>query len=156
MQLFIKYIILLSLIFAPLTQVWAAQVDDVVEVARSLNESKRKAVIAKNMHFTSSESRAFWPVYNAYRAEMAKITTRLVHLVTDYANNYGKVSNIKAKALLNDFLSIKLASVKLKRKYVPRFSNVLPDKKVTRFYHLENKMDTFQSFDTARTIPLIW
>ena len=43
----------------------------------------------------------------------------------------------------------------LRRKYVDQFAEVLPGRKVARFYQIENKVDAVIRYDLAATIPVV-
>jgi hypothetical protein len=44
---------------------------------------------------------------------------------------------------------------KLIQSYLPRFRQALPEKKVARYYQLENKIRAVVNFELARSIPLV-
>ena len=43
----------------------------------------------------------------------------------------------------------------LLKSYIPKFSKVLPTKKVVRLYQVENKLDAILGYELARGIPLV-
>jgi hypothetical protein len=53
-----------------------AQTPEEIELARTIAETEKKVVVAKNMNLTNAESEAFWPVYNEYQADVRKISRR--------------------------------------------------------------------------------
>jgi hypothetical protein len=60
-----------------------------------------------------------------------------------------------AAKLLVDYLALEQAHVALLRAYVPRFQKVLPAKKVTRLYQVENKLRALVNYELARQIPFV-
>ena len=42
-----------------------------IETARSMAQTERKSIVARNMTLTAAESEHFWPLYNRYRYEMS-------------------------------------------------------------------------------------
>jgi hypothetical protein len=109
------------------------------------------------MQLNREDSNRFWPVYNDYRAAIGKVNDRRIKLITSYADSYnsGNLSDDKALSLLDEFLSIEKARLKVKKKYVPRFKKVLPPKKVVRFFQVDNKLDAVVKLEMARNIPLV-
>jgi hypothetical protein len=65
------------------------------------------------------------------------------------------MSDDAAKKLLEDSLSIDSAYLKLCHSYSAKFRDVLPDKKVARYYQLENKIEAVLKYELAKRIPLI-
>ncbi len=133
----------------------AQNVTDAVELTKQAAETQRQAVVTKAMQFTESQSEAFWPVYRQYRDEMVQQLDRLITLARDYAENMDNLSDVQAAHILDQYLDIEKKSNKVKTKYVKRFRKVLPEKKVTRFYQIDNKLDAVVRFDAARTVPLV-
>ena len=145
-------VVLVLVITAP-TQ--AQNVTDVVELTKQAAETQRQAVVTTAMQFTEAESVAFWPVYHKYRADMLLQLDRLITLARDYAENMDNLSDEQAAHILDQYLDIELKSNKVKRKYVKQYRKVLPEKQVTRFYQIDNKLDAVVRFDAARTVPLV-
>ena len=107
------------------------------------------------MPLTAPESEAFWPRYNDYQQALRKVNDRKVKLIQGYARDYPALTDEKAEEMLNEFLDIETEEVKLKKSYVKKFRKVLPAKKVTRYFQVENKLDAIINFELADSIPLV-
>jgi len=128
---------------------------DNMEIVKEKIRTDKKLLIAKNMQLTESEANAFWPIYEAYQAELGKLRDREVKLIEEFAANFGTMSDDVAKNLLDDSLSIDSGHQKLRQSYLSKFRGVLPDKKVARYYQLESKIDAILEYEMARRIPLV-
>jgi hypothetical protein len=128
---------------------------DNMEIVREKIMADKKLFIAANMGLTEKEDKAFWPVYEAYQKELNKLVDRSRSLIEGYARNYESMSDQKAVALMENFLSINEDRAKLMKAYFPKFSKALPALKVARYYQIENKIHALVSFDLARQIPMI-
>jgi hypothetical protein len=106
------------------------------------------------MQLTESEANAFWPVYQAYQAELG-IRDREIKLIEKFAANYESMSDDAAKNLLEDSLSIDSDHQKLRQSYLSKIQGVLSDKKVARYYQLESKIDAVLEYEMAKRIPLV-
>lgn len=150
---------LLSCAVAPLAQAQVnpefADINDAIEMIRDMVQVERKSIVAEELALTGEESTAFWPVYDAYVAERDVVNDKLVKLVTDYAANYLNMSDEMATALIDDYFDVEAERLKVRRKYVREFDDVLPPKKLARFIQIENKLDTIVQVDLASEIPLI-
>jgi hypothetical protein len=60
-----------------------------------------------------------------------------------------------AKRLLAEFLALESDHAALLTRWAPRFEQVLPPRKVARFYQVENKIRALLSYELARDIPLV-
>jgi hypothetical protein len=128
---------------------------DNMEIVKEKIRTDKKLFIATNMQLTESEAKEFWPVYDAYQAELVKLVELEIKLIEDFAANYQTMSDDVAKKLLNDSLSIDSNHLKLRQMYLAKFRGVLSDKKVARYYQLESKIDAVFEFELARKIPLV-
>jgi hypothetical protein len=150
---------LFSFCLAPLAQAQVnpefADINDAIEMIRDLVQLERKAVVAEELALTAEESPKFWAVYDAYTAERETVNGRLVKLITDYAASYPNLSDEVASGLIDDYFDVEGDRLKVRTKYVRRFGDVLPPKKLARFIQIENKLDTIVQVDLASEIPLI-
>ena len=94
---------------------------DNMEIVKEKIRTDKKLLIAKNMQLTESEANAFWPVYEAYQAELGKLRDREVKLIEEFAANYETMSDDVAKNLLDDSLSIDSGHQKLRQSYLSKF-----------------------------------
>lgn len=139
--------------FAQVNEKFADMTDE-IELLRSVAQTERQAIVARAMILTKEEEAAFWPVYNDYRAEIAKVSNQLVKLITDYAAQRDTLTDAQAKTLLNDHIRFEQDLLKVRKRYIGKFDKVLPTTKVARFYQIENKLDLLQKLGLARQIPL--
>ncbi|HOD36388.1 MAG TPA: hypothetical protein PLR20_10010 [Syntrophales bacterium] len=128
---------------------------DTNQMVREKIQADKKLFVADNMQFTEAEAKAFWPVYDSYQKDQLKIVDRTQKLINDYAKNYLAMTDATAKKLTDDMLAIENNRLQLKKDYLPKFRKVLSDKRVARYYQLENKAFAVVSYDLAKGIPLV-
>jgi len=128
---------------------------DNMDLVKEKIRTDKKLFIATNMQLTESEAKAFWPVYEAYQADLAKLRDREIKLIEKFAVNYETMSDDAAKTLLEDSLSIDSDHQKLRQSYLSKIRGVLSDKKVARYYQLESKIDAVLEYEMAKRIPLV-
>ncbi len=116
--------------------------------------AQRKATVGSNMNLTPSEAAKFWPVYDAYEAKMDKIEARHVKELKDFADKYENLSDADAGKKLNEVMAIQQARLDVQKDFVPKFREVLPGVKVTRFYQIDNKIQALIQCDIAQLVPL--
>ncbi len=158
MRLLYMIAIALGLAAGPVSaQASDQQVSDTtgVELTRSVIQAKKKMIVAANVDLTEAESQGFWPIYNDYQNEMRKLNDRLLALIEDFAANYETMTDAKAKSLLEESIAIETDELALKNSYMPKFAKVLPAKKLTQYYQVENKLKAIIDYDLASAIPLV-
>jgi hypothetical protein len=143
-----------ALLIAQTDQAPAQTDQDLIEVARSVINADRKAVLATEMQLTDAESADFWPLYREYRAAMDKINDELIKLVLDYAKVYPNVPAEQAKEMLNSYTSLQEKHVRQRTIYLKKFSAVLPATKALRLAQLESRLDLVVSLNLAAKVPL--
>ncbi len=127
-----------------------------MDLLRQKIQADKKLVVAENMQLSEAEAKGFWPVYEAYQADLEKINARLGQLIKRYAEDYrdNTLTDEKANGLIDEALAIEEAEVSLKRSYQPKLAAVLPGRKVARYLQIENKIRAVIKYQLADDIPL--
>ena len=128
---------------------------DNMQLVREKIKTDKKLFIAQNMNLTESEAKVFWPVYDNYQKDLGKLVDKTVKLIDNYAANYQTMTEEAAKELINGYLVIEGERVTLMKSFLPKFRKIMPEKKVARYYQLENKIDAVVNYGLARQIPLV-
>ena len=128
---------------------------DNMQLVREKIKTDKKLFIAENMNLMESEAKVFWPVYENYQKDLGKLVDKAVKLIDNYAANYETMSEEAAKELIDGYLAIEGERVTLMKSFLPKFRKVLPEKKVARYYQLENKINAVVKYELAKLIPLV-
>lgn len=115
----------------------------------------KRLFVATNMELSEAEGKGFWPLYEAYQKDLQGLTDRLQRLIKEYTKHFGAISDDMARELLEDYVLIERDRQKFREYYLARFRHVLPEKKVVRYYQLENKIEAAITYDLAARIPFI-
>jgi hypothetical protein len=109
------------------------------------------------MDLTESEAKGFWPVYEEYQKDLSALNQRIGKLIESYAADYraNTLTDDKAKGLIDELVAIEQAEAGLKTSYVPKLSQVLPQKKVARYLQIENKIRAVVKYELAGAVPLV-
>ena len=128
-----------------------------MEILRQKIKADKKLLVAANMDLTESEAKGFWPVYDAYQADLQMLNERLGKLIVRYADLYNSktLTDETAKSLFDEALAIEQAEVSMKQGYVPKLAAVLPATKVVRYLQIENKIRAVIKYELADGIPLV-
>ena len=130
---------------------------DNMQILRDKIRADKKLVVAANMELTEAEAKGFWPIYDQYQKDLAKLNQRIVNLLDSYADDYRNKSltDDKAKKLIDQALAIEQAEANLKSTYAPKLGKVLPVRKVARYLQIENKIRAVIKYDLAAGVPLV-
>ena len=131
--------------------------DQLLNNAREILQAGRKEIIADELRLTEAEAEEFWPVYEAYHADLMAVSDEQADTIGRYLKTYraGGVTDSYAQELLDDGLDVKSDLLKVQKRYLKKFRKALPIRKVVRFYQLESKMDDEIDAQLAIVIPLM-
>ncbi len=133
----------------------AQSVDDEIQVARNALQADRKATVTKAMQFTEAEGKAFWPLYEQYRAEMQEQGGAVLRLVKEYGQLYPNVADDRAKVMLKDLAKFEKKRVEIRSSYLKQIGKVLPPAKTLRFAQVDSRLDLATQIEIAANIPLV-
>jgi polyhydroxyalkanoate synthesis regulator phasin len=126
-----------------------------IELLRSDLRGQKVAVIAEVMSFTEDEGVKFWPIYQEYQGEMAKLMDRKLAGIKDYAVNYEKMTQEKAKEITDLALQLESDRVGVKKKYIDRMRQALSSKTAGRFLQVENQIQFLMDLQIASSLPVV-
>jgi len=128
---------------------------DVIALQRSYLQLQHQKIVLDNMQLTSNESGVFWPIFRQYQHDSELIGDRLVSLILQFSSKFESMTDEEASAMLKEAQDIQQAENELKRSYVNKFSQILPPRKVLRFYQIDNKLRTEARYALSLEIPLL-
>lgn len=132
-----------------------AEYDKYVSLLRKDLRSDKKQFLALNLPLTEDEAVKFWPVYERYAGELAKVYDARIQIVKDYAANYDTLTNASAASLNQRAIGNEAAVTTLRQKYVPLVGKVLPGKKAALFFQIEKRLGLLIDLQLASEIPLV-
>jgi hypothetical protein len=112
--------------------------------------------ITKELSLTEAEAQAFWPVYNAHKAEKkALMGTRDMKSMHKDQQSMDKLSEKEALVLLKKMTAQQAAMMSLEQSYQSKYLEILPANKVLMLHHAEMQfkkrvMDRFKDGHDAR------
>jgi hypothetical protein len=128
-----------------------------MDILRQKIKADKKLLVAANLALTDAESKAFWPVYDAYQAELTALNGRTAKLVGAYAKAYnaGPITDAAAKPLIAEMMAIDQAEAAMRQNFQPKLEAVLPPTKLARFLQIENKIRALIKYELAANIPFV-
>jgi len=133
----------------------SANLDRDIQLLREDVRSQRKQLVAANMNLTADEATKFWPVYDQYTAEAAKIGDSRVALIKEYAQSYATITDAQANDFMKRAAAIDQQFTALRSKYVPQFENAISAKKTALWFQLDRRLDLLINLQLAANIPLV-
>jgi hypothetical protein len=128
--------------------------DQEIQMLRRDVRSQKKQIVAANMILTDSEAEKFWPVYDRYATDMAKIYDTKIALVEEYFDTYKTMNGDEAESYLRRRATADENVMQLRLKYVPEFRKVLSGRQTALFFQIEWRLDLMINLQLAEA-PLI-
>jgi hypothetical protein len=129
--------------------------DSDIQLLRSDVQADKNQIITHTMAFTDAESSAFWPVYRDFAREQQAIGDERVKLIKDYAQNYDKIDDAKAKDMAQRLLNIEAKMLNVRQEYWPKFEKALGAKRAAKFYQVDSRLSLIVNLQLASVIPLV-
>ena len=128
--------------------------DQDVQLLKSNLRSQKKQIVAANMDLTDVEAEKFWPVYDRYAADLAKIYDKKIALLQEYLENYDSMSGDQAESYLRQRAAVEEDVMQLRLKYLPEFRKVLSGRETALFYQIDWRLDLIVNLQFAQA-PMI-
>ena len=127
---------------------------DIALLRRNLRTEKKK-VVALNMPLTETEATKFWPVYDAYAADMSKQYDQFYELIKDYASKQKTLTDAQASDLLKRWSNIQLGLIQTRQKHIPIIEKVIGGRKAAHFFQIDRRLYGLMDLQIAHEIPLV-
>ena len=164
----LKSLISMLLLAAFATGAWAQQnhvttpaeskelnTDAYVKLLRSDLKANKEAVVKEAMQLDEKQQAAFWPIYQEYSSEQAKIYDEKLAIINDYADHFAEMTDAKADQLAQRVMSLDDRKMDLRKKYYERMKQVLPTVLVVRFFQIDNQLQMIADLQIAASLPII-
>lgn len=129
--------------------------DNTIQLMRQDIRSERKKIVAANLPLTEAEAVKFWPVYDRYAGDRAKIYDTRYALIKEYAKSYDTLTDEQARSLVKGWVKSEEDMAELRLKWMPEFEKVISSKKTAMFYQIDRRLGYMVELQLASQIPLV-
>jgi len=133
----------------------AAAGTQTADTLRQAARTDRRGLVERNMQLTAEEAKKFWPIYDAYQAELDKVIQRQTRAFLDYINSESSLTDANAKRIARELIAADGDEQKLRERTAKKMAAALPAKKAVRFLQIENKIRLVQRYDIAEQMRLV-
>jgi len=137
------------------TSIDGQEVEETFAKVREFMELEREVTIEGELMLTEAEANGFWPIYENYRGEIETYQDRYSKLLRDFADSFGDLTDTAATEMIDDYFAIRMGTLEVRQRYVAAFLDVMPARKLVRFYQMENKIDAVAELPLILDIPLL-
>ena len=151
-----KYRITLSLalIFSIFLVQGQSNIDE-VELLQSAYGMEKKAIVEGFIKLDKTKSDAFWMTYEQYEVDRKDLGKKRIEILSDYAENYEKMSDEKMDEIVKMTLKQQKDLTKLIGKSYKKIKSTVGVKEATQFYQLETYLLAVIRTEILLSIPFI-
>ncbi len=128
--------------------------DQDIQLLKSNIRSQKKQIVAANMDLTDAEAEKFWPVYDRYAADVAKVYDTKIALFQEYLETSETMSGDQAESYLRRRAAVEQDMMQVRLKYLPEFRKVLSGRETALFYQIDWRLDLMINLQLAKA-PVI-
>jgi hypothetical protein len=134
----------------------SATISDIqINMMRKDLRDQKKQIIAANLPLTGDDAAKFWPLYDSYTVETIKVNDQRYDLVKSYAASYSSMTDSQAAGYIRDWISVDGAATKLRLEWIPKFEQVLGEKKAAIFFQLDRRIGLMMELQLSSQLPLV-
>ena len=108
------------------------------ETQRENRKAQKIAFISTKLELSAEEAEKFWPVYNASEAEFKRLKKEHKAAMGE-KKKISEMSDTEVEKLLDTGLEIQQKELDIRKKYLVKFKEVLPMKKVAKLTRIEHE-----------------
>jgi len=134
-----------------------AQVNRYMEMLRQDIRDQKETIIREAITFKEGEGKeaaAFWNTYRDYQNDLKKLVDARIEIIKDYAANYEKMTDKKAREIAKKVLANDKAALKLKEKYYEKFMKAMGASAANRFFQVESTLNSLILLRINTELPL--
>ena len=127
------------------------------DAARVALKTVARDIYAQNIIIKDSAKAAeFWKLYNLYEQERTPINRDYIKLVSEYADNFDQLSEVKADELVKRLNDVMTARQDLLMDTYKKISKKVDKKTAAQFVQISNRLNLLLDLKIASAVPMIF
>jgi hypothetical protein len=115
----------------------------------------RKKLIRNNLPLSETEAHAFWRLYDAYEKQLTQLSKRRSANLGRLGADFEAMTDEKAAKYVRENLEMQRDRLKIMSQYFKEIGQILPGKKLARYYQIEYQIRAIIDAKISESIPLI-
>jgi hypothetical protein len=130
-------------------------IDADIELLRADVRQQKAEMLGAVMQLSASDAAKFWPIYEQYDAELAKLNDQRVANIEDYASNYDTMTDAKADELIGKAMAFRKERSELLAKYYELVKQSLGGITAARFVQVEEQLLLIVDLQIYSSLPVV-
>lgn len=125
------------------------------ELVLSYFKLEKKALVSQAMNLSDVQAEVFWPIYNDYAKESAKLTQMRIAYLKAYAEKYETITPEEADAIVKKAFEYQKKHLAMEMKYYKILKKKLGALLATRFIQVEEYINTGVKMQLLEAVPFV-
>ena len=125
------------------------------ELVLSYFKLQKKSLVGQAMELSDVQAKVFWPVYNDFEKESAKLTQMRINYLKEYADKYETMTPEEADAIMKKAFQYEKKKLALEMKYYNILKKKMGALVATRFIQVEEYIATGVKMQLLDAIPFV-
>ncbi|MFC2094358.1 hypothetical protein ACFLSH_01885 [Bacteroidota bacterium] len=126
-----------------------------IELLRSDVKFQKKFLVSQTMQFSEEDASVFWPIYEEYESELDKLGDKRLANIKDFAENFKKMSDLKADKIIEQAFNYQEERISLKRNIYNRIKEKLNASTAAKFIQIEHQIQLIVDLKIIAELPLL-
>ena len=131
------------------------QVEKDLELLRKDLRTEKKKILALNIPLTADEAVKFWPLYDAYAADMSKQYNDFYTIIREYAANQKTLTDAQAIDMIKRWSDVQVELARTRQRHIPIIGKTIPGKKAALFFQIDRRLYELMDLQVASEVPLV-
>jgi hypothetical protein len=125
------------------------------ELLRDDIRQQKAEMVGAVMQLSAADAAKFWPIYEQYDAELAKVNDLRVANIQEYASTYDQMTDAKADELIQKGLTYRKQRAELLAKYYELVRQALGGITAARFIQVEDQLLLIIDLQIYSSLPVV-
>jgi hypothetical protein len=126
-----------------------------IDLMRSDVRQQKAEMVGEVMQLSAADAAKFWPIYEEYDSELAKLNDLRVANIKEYASSYDQMTDAKADELIQKAFSYRKQRSELLAKYYERVKQALGGIEAARFIQVEDQLLLIIDLQIDSALPVV-
>jgi hypothetical protein len=133
----------------------AQNIQAYIDLLRADVRQQKAEMLGAVMQLSAADAAKFWPIYEQYDAELAKLNDQRVANIQEYAATYDQMTDEKADELIQKALSYHKQRSELLAKYYEQVKQALGGITAARFIQVEDQLLLIIDLQIDSSLPVV-
>jgi hypothetical protein len=126
-----------------------------IALLRSDIRQQKAEMMGAVMQLSAADAAKFWPIYEQYDQELAKLNDQRVANIQEYASSYDQMTDAKADELIQKAMSYRKQRSDLLAKYYQQVKQALGGITAARFVQVEDQLLLIIDLQIDSSLPVV-